>query len=285
MKFICRECGREFSQITGKHLKTHGINTVAEYLAKYPGAETVRARQDSPETLERKRIARTGKKHSDEAKAKIGAKHKGKKRTEQEIDKWRASYKEYLDEHGSPMLGKDRGAAFKAKMSAIAKARPKEMVDAKVAQMLAARRGSKATPEQRERYSAARIKYMIENPDKLGQVMFNTVPEVEFQSILTALGISYTTSFHLKNRVFDFKIGKNILIELDGPYHRKLGMYISPIASDEEKVEKLRRYVERDRDKDKLARNSGFLLYRIAVVQHLPKNWHDILIDQGFVEF
>lgn len=285
MMFPCMECGRLYAQITGKHVKKHGYSTVAEYLEKYPGAQTVEARKDSPETIAKKRIARTGKKHSEEAKAKIGAGNRGKKMSGEAIDKWRVSYRKYLDEHGSPMLGKDRGDAFRKKMSEIAKARPKEMVDAKVAMMLEARRGSKATLEQRERYSAGRIKYMLENPDKLPRKLFDTVPELEFEAELTNRNINFERSVHLGNRVYDFKIGSNVLVEIDGPYHHRLGMYIRTDASDEDKVEKLMNTIQRDRGKDKKARDLGYFIYRIPVGQHLPKDWYDILLEQGFTEF
>ena len=285
MKFKCIDCGKEFSQITGKHLKTHGYNTVKEYTEKYPNAQTVRARTDSPETIEKKRQARLGYKHSEATKAKIGAGNFGKKMSNEAIDKWRSSYRKYLDENGSPMLGKDRGEAFKKKMSEIAKNRPKELVDAKVQMMLAARRGSKATEEQRKRYSEARLKYMIENPDKLPKQMFNTVPEQEFEIILKEKHLNYERSFHLTNRVFDFKINNNILVEIDGPYHRTIGFYISPLANDEEKIEKLRLIIQRDRDKDRLALEHGYFVYRIPVTQHLPDNWYEILKEQGFNEF
>lgn len=285
MKFQCKECGKFFGQITGKHVKTHGFDTVSQYLEKYPGTATVRARKDSLATLERKRLARTGKTHTAEAKAKIGLKHRGKTRTPEEIAKWRESYRQYLNQYGSPMLGKDRGAAFKKKMSEIAKARPKELVDAKVKMMLEARRGSKASAEQRDRYSAARLKYMAENPDKLPRQMFNTVPELEFEAELAQRGILFERSVHIRNRVFDFKILPNILIEIDGPYHRRLGMYISMHATDDEKIEKLMNIIERDKRKDMMARELGYLVYRIPVGQHIPNNWYEILKNQGFVEF
>jgi very-short-patch-repair endonuclease len=275
------ECGRGFGQITGKHLKTHGINTVAEYLAKHPGAQTVEGRKDSTETIERKRIARTGKKHSEASKARIGAGNRGKKMSAEAIDKWRESYARYLEEHGSPMLGKDRGEAFRKKMSEIAKARPKESVDAKVAQMLAARRGSKAAPEQRDRYREARLKYIADHPDKTPKRMFNTKPEQQFVAILDSCNLPYERNFRLGNRLFDFKICDDVLIEIDGPYHRTLGFYINPSASDEEKVEKLRRFIERDRVKDKIARDNGFFIYRIPVGQGMPANWIEILQSYG----
>lgn len=281
MKFTCMECGREFGQITGKHVRTHGFNTVAEYLEKHPGAETVRERKDSAETIERKRLARTGKRHSDEARAKIGAGNKGKKMSAEAIDKWRESYAKYIEEHGSPMQGKDRGEAFRRKMSAIAKARPREMVDAKVQQMLAARRGSKATPEQRETYREARLKYIADNPDKTPKRMFNTKPEQQFAAILDSYNLKYQRNFRLGNRLFDFMVNENILIEIDGPYHRTLGFYIEPTASDEAKVEKLRRFIERDRLKDKIARENGYFIYRIPVGQGMPSNWIEVLQNQG----
>ena len=115
--------------------------------------------------------------------------------------------------------------------------------------------------------------------------MFNTVPEQEFEKVLQDRNITYSKSFHLTNRVFDFKIGDNILIEIDGPYHRTLGFYISQSATDEEKVEKLRQYRDRDLKKDQLARDHGYFIYRIPVGQHLPENWHQIMVEQGFVEF
>jgi len=281
--FTCMICNRQFGQITGKHLRQHGLTTVAEYKAMYPDAETVRERRDSAETIEKKRIARTGKTHTQTAKAKIGAKHKGKKRTPEEIDRWRESYAQYIEKNGSPMLGKDRGDAFRQKMSEIAKSRSPEMVQAKVEQMWAARRGSKATSEQRERYSRARLKYMQENPEKLPPKFFDTRPEREFASELDRRNVSYIRSFHLNNRVYDFKIGEDILVEIDGPYHRDpMFMFGGPEASEEDRILMLERVIERDRGKDKLAENNGYRIYRIAVTNKLVPDWHDQLKRQGF---
>ena len=285
MKFICLECNKEFGQITGTHLKTHGINTVEEYLEKHPGAETVRARQDSPETLERKRIARTGKKHSDESKAKIGAKHKGKKRTEEEIDKWRVRYAEFLAINGSPMLGKDRGEEFSEKMRKIAKARSQELIDEKVKQMNDARRGSHINDVQRVNYSDARLKYIEENSDKLNQKLFNTKPEMEFEQILKDNKISYIKNHRLGNRLFDFKINDNILVEIDGPFHYNFKMWGDKSMSDQERFLLFEEGQRRDRHKDKIAIDNGFKLYRIQVGSNLPSDWKEILRQQGFTEF
>jgi very-short-patch-repair endonuclease len=280
--FICMICHKQFGQITGKHLKSHGIATVAEYKTLYPNAETVRKRTDSEETLEKKRIARTGKTHTQEAKDKIGAKHRGKTRTAEEIDKWRTSYAEYLEENGSPMTGKDRGEAFKKRMSEVAKARPPELVQQKLEQMWAARRGSNATDEQRERYSQARLKYMEENPDKLPSKLFNTKPEIEFAKALDELEIQYERNVHIVNRVFDFRLRDMVLIEIDGPYHWNYKMYGNKNMSDSERINLFNEAKKRDMYKNSLASEKGYTVYRIKVESNLPKNWKDQLIEQGF---
>ena len=282
MKFICMVCNQKFEQITGKHVAKHGFCTVSEYLQQYPGAATVRARRDSPETLERKRKARSGKTHSAETKAKIGAKHRGKTRTAEEIDKWRVSYRNFLNEHGSPMLGKDRGTAFKQKMSLIALARPQAMIDAKVQMMQAARRGSKATPEQRARYSEARLKYMRENPDKLPSKLFDTKPEREFKAELDTRGIPYSRNKQIKGKLFDFCLNDKILVEIDGPYHWNFKMYGNQSMTDEERIALFEEAKKNDILKNKIATSSGYQIYRIKVCGNLPEDWYKQLLSQGF---
>jgi very-short-patch-repair endonuclease len=289
----CQICKRMLGALSGKHLASHNI-TAAEYRERFPGHDTRTQKPVSEMTRAKMRASRAGYKHSQETKDKIGAKHKGKTRTPEEIDRWRASYAEYLKENGSPMTGKDRGEAFKRKMSEIAKNRSPEMVRAKVEQMWAARRGSKATDEQRERYSQARLKYMQENPDKLSPKMFDTRPEREFAAELDKRGFiyrestqplesnEYTRSFHLTNRVYDFKIGPDVLVEIDGPYHRDARFHGGNDASDEKRQEILERIIARDRGKDKLAADNGYRIYRIAVTNKLVTDWYDQLIDQGF---
>lgn len=278
----CQICKRQLGTLVGKHLKSHGLSS-QEYQTRFPGHPVSAMKPWTEELRSRHKQLRTGRKHSEETKAKIGAKHKGKKRSEEEITKWRDSYQQFLqDNGGSPQRGMKRSAEFRARMKKVAENRSQELVQQKVEQMWAARRGSKATDAQRQNYSRGRLKYMAENPTQLPQQMFNTVPEREFELRLQNLGIPYTKSFHLKNRVFDFKIYDDILIEIDGPYHRKLGMYLPTDATDDEKVSKLQHFIERDRYKDQLAREHGFFVYRIPVKQHLPENWYEILVDQGY---
>jgi very-short-patch-repair endonuclease len=286
MKFTCMECGREFGQITGKHVRTHGIETVAEYLEKHPGAATVRERKDSAETIERKRLARTGKKHSEEAKARIGAGNRGKKMSAEAIDKWRKSYAKYIEENGSPLVGRDRGEDFRRKMSEIAKNRPREMVDAKVVLMLEARRGSKATPEQRERYSAARIKYMLENPDKLGpKKLFNTRPELEFEKELQQRSVPYRKNVPIGGYLYDFLINDDLIVEIDGPYHYDMNLYGSKSDPESLKLEGLAKTQAKDLKKDIKAKDLGYNLYRIKVGGKLPDDWYQQLLDQKWFYF
>lgn len=280
--FTCKICDRQFGQITGKHLKTHGIGTVMEYKTMFPGAETVKERKDGPETLERKRKARQGYKHSQETKIKIGAKHKGKKRTAEEIDKWRESYARFIEENGSPMTGRDRGEAFKKKMSEIARNRSPEQVREKVEQMWAARRGSKATDEQRERYSQARLKFMQENPDKLVPKLFNTKPEREFAAELEKRVIRHERNVQIGGRVYDFRLEGMVLIEIDGPYHCNYRMYGNKNMLDEERMVLFEEAKKKDAYKNELATKHGYTLYRIKVENSLPSNWQAQLENQGF---
>lgn len=283
--FTCMICQKQFGQITGKHLKSHGLNTVAEYKAMYPDAQTVRQRKDGIETLERKRLARVGYKHSQETKDKIGLGNRGKKMSTEAIDKWRDSYAEFIRENGSPMLGKDRGDAFRKKMSEIANARSPEQVQQKLEQMWAARRGSKATLEQRERYSQARLKYMEENLDKLPNKLFNTKPEQEFAGILDSLAMSYKRNVRIGNRLYDFEISDNVLIEIDGPYHWNYMMYGNRHMSDSERISLFEESKKRDAYKDQIAKDNNYSLYRIRVESSIPADWKIQLCKQGCTLF
>ena len=280
----CQICKRQLGALSGKHLVAHGI-TAAEYREQFPGHHTREQKPVSEETRAKMRASRTGYTHSDETKDKIGAKHRGKKRSPEEIDKWRDSYAHYLEENGSPMLGMDRGDAFKKRMSEVAKARSPEQVREKVEQMWAARRGSKATDEQRERYSQARLKYMEENPDKLPNKMFNTKPEQEFASILDNLAITYRRNVRIGNRLYDFELDNNILIEIDGPYHWNYMMYGNRHMSDGERMSLFEESKKRDAYKDQLARDNNYKLYRIKVGGSIPEDWKTQLQEQDCTLF
>lgn len=278
----CQICKRVLGRLNGKHLKSHGLSA-AEYREKFPGHLTCEPPPVSDETRAKMSASRKGATHSEEAKAKIGAKHRGKTRTPEEIDKWRASYAEYIKEHGSPMTGKDRGAAFREKMREIARNRDPALVRAKVEQMWAARRGSKATPEQRERYTAARLKYIEDNPDKLPSKMFNTRPERELAAELDRLQIPYIRNKNIKGKLYDFVLFENTIIEIDGPYHWNYKMYGNRNMPDEERMALFEEAKKNDIYKNELAKQNGYKIYRIKVEGSLPLDWKEQLCNQGCV--
>lgn len=277
----CQICKRQLGALSGKHLASHNI-TAAEYRARFPGHDTRTQKPVTEETRAKMRASRAGYTHSEETKAKIGAKHRGKKRTPEEIDKWRASYAEFLKENGSPMLGKDRGDAFRKRMSEVARARDPELIRTKVEQMWAARRGQKLTDEQRERYSEARLKYMQENPDKLVTKLFDTKPEREFSAELEKRGIVHERNVQVGGRVYDFRLEGMILIEIDGPYHWNYKMYGNKDMPDEERMALFEEAKKRDLYKNELAVKHNYRLYRIKVEGGLPSDWQVQLKTQGF---
>lgn len=276
----CQICKKWLGALSGKHLASHNI-TAAEYRLQFPGYDTRIQKPVSEETRAKMRTSRTGYKHSQETKNKIGSKHKGKTRTLEEIDKWRESYSNFIEENGSPMLGKDRGDAFRKRMSEVAKARSPEQVREKVELMLAARRGSKATLEQRERYSQARLKFMQENPDKLVTNLFNTKPEREFAAELERRGIQHERNVQVGGRVYDFRLQGMILIEIDGPYHWNYRMYGNKDMPDEERKTLFEEAKKKDIYKNELAVKHKYKLYRVKVEGCLPADWYEQLKSQG----
>ena len=173
----CQICKRMFGALSGKHLKNHNI-TAEQYREQFPGHQTREEKPVSVETRARMSASRTGKKHSPQAKAKIGAKHRGKVMPKESVERQRESYQKFLKSNGgSPQKGYKRSDEFKKRMSHIAQTRDPALVQQKVEQMWAARRGQKMTEEQKTVYSEARLKFIEENPDKIIPKLFNTKPE------------------------------------------------------------------------------------------------------------
>lgn len=231
----------------------------------------------SEETRRKQSEAHLGKTHSEETKAKIGAKHKGKVRTELEINKWRESYQKSIEENGGGFnKGKPRSDELKAKMSEIAKNRPREVQLEKAKQMQDARRGSKATPEQRENYREARLAYMQANPENIGIRWKDTKPELEFAAEMDKRGIKYQKQWHSSkpHYLYDFKIG-DCLVEIDGPYHHNEKIHKEPDG--------LEKQILRDAEKNLAAGKLGCRIFRIRVEDKvLPDNWIEILHQQGW---
>lgn len=235
-------------------------------------------KSDSEETLEKKRLARTGKTHTQQTKDKIGLAHRGKTVSRESVEKCRETKKARIEEFGpyTPgVMSPEVMEARNAKLSEIARKRTPDQVAEKVRLMNEARRGQKLTPEARLRYSEARLKFMKEHPEKLGRKMFDTVPELEFERELQNLCIEYQKQFHTSKPhfVYDFKILENILIEIDGPYHRRSDLFDS--------IDEFNYRVERDKIKRISARAHGYHLFNIPVEQHLPEDWKEVLLEQG----
>jgi very-short-patch-repair endonuclease len=291
---VCQVCSKSFKIITSSHLKSHG-HTFETYRALFPNAalvdeshkERLRTRNTarkgtkaSQETKDKMAASHTGKTHSQATKDAIGAKHKGKTRSKAEIDKWRITYYESIEENGGKGFAVGpRSQEFKDKMSAIAQARTLDKYMPKVEAMLKVRRGSTATPEQRKRYSEGRIKYMVANTDKLRGKFFDTVPEREFAAELEKRSVQFKKQYHMAkpHLLFDFLIEDKILVEIDGPYHYKPSFHNSQEAFE--------RRVEYDAMKNYEAIKKGFQIYRIQVGQHIPNDWLEILKAQGFKLF
>lgn len=277
----CQICKRMFGALSGKHLKNHNI-TAEQYREQFPGHQTREEKPVSVETRARMSASRTGKKHSPQAKAKIGAKHRGKVMPKESVERQRESYQKFLKSNGgSPQKGYKRSDEFKKRMSHIAQTRDPALVQQKVEQMWAARRGQKMTEEQKTVYSEARLKFIEENPDKIIPKLFNTKPEQEFEQILIDKNIEYIKNKRIGNRLFDFVI-KNCVVELDGPYHRDVLMHGNKNMSYSEREGLLRAMQDRDLKKTQLAKDNGYQVFRIDVTNHLPTDWYDILVTQGW---
>lgn len=277
----CQICKRQLGTLVGKHLKSHGLSS-QDYQEKFPGCPVIMPRTRSEESRKKQAAKLRGRKHTEQTKAKIGAKHKGKKRSAQEIEKWQASYQQFLEKNGgSPQKGYKRSEEFKQRMKEVAENRSPDLVQQKVEQMWAARRGQKMTEEQKIVYSEARLKFIEENPDKIIPKLFNTKPEQEFEQILIDRNIEYSKNKRIGNRLFDFVI-KNCVVELDGPYHRDVLMHGNKNMSYSEREELLRAMQDRDLKKTQIAKDNDYQVFRIDVTNHLPSDWYDILVKQGW---
>lgn len=283
----CHLCGRVFRIITSSHLKTHN-HTFVTYKEAFPGVSLVddshkarlMARNEarvgtklSKETKDAMSKARTGKKHSQETKDKIGAKHAGKKRTKEEIEKWRESFQASLAANGGGFATGPRSDEFKAKMKEIAKARPREVQLEKAKKMQDARRGSKATPEQRENYRNGTIKWMADNPDRV----FNTGVELAFKKFLTDRGVWFIQQYVISGiqHPYDFYLPDyQTIVEIDGPQHWKMAIWGTSGKSQEEKDKMLDAAMVRDAELNLKAGETGHHIVRIQVessIENSPK--------------
>lgn len=272
----CLLCYQEFQQICASHLKKHG-ETTQSYREKFPDAPLVKPVEWTEERREAARQRRLGTTQNQLTKDKIGAKSKGRVKSLETIEKQRVSYLAAIEANGGGFATGPRSDEFKAKMSEIARNRSPEFVQTKVEQMWAARRGQKENDQVLETKRNARVKFMAENPNKVGWKFFDTVPEREFEQELIKLGVPYQKQFHTAKPhfLYDFKVLEDILIEIDGPYHYNPKMYKTKAEFIAAKG--------KDETKNLNALNQGFRIGRIRVGKHLPSNWLEVLEEQGIL--
>lgn len=273
----CLICNKQFSQIGASHLKKHGLTTQT-YRQQFTNAPLVKPVEWTDERREAARQRRLGWKHPQEVKDKIGNAHKGKIIQPESIARQRELLLTTIEANGGGFnKGKKMSDEFRTQCSETARARTPEQIQAKVELMWAARRGQKESDEVRKRRSESRIEFMAKNPDKINKKFFNTVPELQFAEILTRENIVFSRQYHTSKPhfLYDFKIGDDILIEIDGPYH-----YERRLHPTDEAFEKRKKI---DQDKSLAAKNLGMKLGRIKVIYSIPENWREILAEQGIV--
>lgn len=281
----CQICKRQLGTLVGKHLKSHGLSS-QEYQEKFPGNPVSAMKPWTEELRAKQKQVRTGRKHSEETKQKIGAGNKGKIMPREAVERQKESYQKFLESNGgSPQKGYKRSDEFKERMSHIAQTRDPALVQQKVEQMWAARRGSKATEEQRENYSRGRLKFMAENPDKLGMKLFNTKPELQFEQILIESGLIYRKFVRVGLFLYDFVINEKILVEIDGPYHYNKNLYGKKDDAESIKLEGLAKTQARDARKTANAIAQGYQIFRIKVPGALADDWREQLLLQGCTLF
>lgn len=234
--------------------------------------------KDSEETKAKKRVIHLGAKRSQETKDRMSIANAGRQRSPEAIDKWRLSNALAIEKNGG--VGFNKGFKHtqetKDNMSAIASARTEDQYGPKLEAMWAARKAWVPTDVQRANYRQARLTLMRDHPELVGFKWRDTKPELEFEAELVKHGMKYTKQYHSSkpHYLYDFKIGDDVLVEIDGPYHYNPKMHKT--------VEDYERQVARDKSKNVAALENGFTLYRIPVGQHLPQDWYDILKQQGW---
>ena len=233
-------------------------------------------RTASEETREKNRRANTGRKHSEETKQKIGQGNKGKKMSPEAIAKQQASLKQSIKLNGGGFATGPRSQEFRDKMSEIALNRDPELVQKKVEQMWEARRGQVETEEQRDIKRQNRVKFMLENPEKVNAKLWDTRPELEFEAVLQEMNIVYKKQFHTScpHYLYDFLVDDKFIVEIDGPYHYEPKLHGNDMVGFQKRL-------ETDAIKNLTAGQKGYYIFRIKVGGNLPDDWEEQLAAQG----
>jgi len=123
-------------------------------------------------------------------------------------------------------------------------------------------RGLKRTPEQKERYREARVKYMTENPLSVK----DTSGELAIKAWLSEHGIAFTQQFVIpgKSHPYDFYLPDyNTIVEFDGSHHWAFYWFNIKGKSDEEIAEMLEDQKAKDARENWEAGEAGHRIIRI----------------------
>jgi len=182
----------------------------------------------SEETRRKMADARRGQTHTEETKRKIGDAHRGVKETPEATEANRQAQFEYWKDRPGSNTGRVFTEEERESMSlgrlAAEETRTSEYREARRDRLRSYVLGKKRTPEQRETYRRARIKWMIENPETW-QKFTNTKLEIEFKAWCDELEIECVPQFFISlssktSHPFDFYLPQyHILVECDGPHH------------------------------------------------------------------
>ena len=181
----------------------------------------------SEETRRKMAEARLGALHDEETKRKIGDAHRGVPETREAIEANRQAQLEYWKDKPGSNLGRvfndeERAAMVEGRMAWEQTLTPEYRAERR-ARLIAQCVGKKRTPEQRETYRRARLKYMEENPE-VWQKFTETNLEIEFKAWCDELEIECRPQCFISegdlSHPFDFYLPEyGVLVECDGPHH------------------------------------------------------------------
>jgi len=177
------------------------------------------------ETRQKMAEARRGQTHTEETKRKIGAAHRDVKETPEAVETNRQAQLEYWKDKPGSFFGHSHTDRAKEKQRLAAIIReaaytPEFKHERAVRNTL----GKRRTPEQRENYRRARLKYMEENPEAW-QRFVETNLEVEFKAWCDEMEIECQPQYFLSSEggtshPYDFYLPEyHVLVECDGPHH------------------------------------------------------------------
>jgi hypothetical protein len=179
------------------------------------------------ETRQKMAEARRGQTHTEETKLKIGAAHRGVKETIEAVEANRQAQLEYWKDKPGSNLGRvfteeERAAMVEGRLLWEQTLTPEYRAERR-ARLIAQCVGKKRTPEQRETYRRARLKYMSEHPEEW-QRFTETNLEVEFKAWCDELEIECRPQCFISDgdlsHPFDFYLPQyGVLVECDGPHH------------------------------------------------------------------